>query len=185
MENDGWFESNFERLPDVDDDRRLEMTLESFDMDRRNGAPRRPRFLSGQLFDLAEERSASPEDTLQHRRPRILFTPSGTVHVCGCQRHRSPDTLVDDMHYSRRGTFLLGQYILAVFQGQEPVLQSEGAQGGVRKAGKKPASQGAQFAQREARKGQSGGERRAERAQRREERKKVRAARSKQICGSQ
>ncbi len=179
-----WFESNFERL-DVDDDRRLEMTLASLDSIATMARP------GARVFCLGSYSILPKKEARVARRRRY-----NTVVREYCSRHPElftyvdvnaivpPDTLVDDMHYSRRGTFLLGQYILAVFQGQEPVLQSGGAQGGVRKAERSLRRQ-ERSSRNEGKKRSGSGEQRAERAQRREERKKVRAARSNESAAAE
>lgn len=177
-----WFESNFERL-DVDDDRRLEMTLASFD---RIAAMVRP---GARVFCLGSYSIIPLKEVRVVRRKRY-----NTVVREYCSRHPElftyvnvdaivpPDTLVDSIHYSRRGTYFLGQYILAVFQGHEPVLyrdrlaQEDEARDRALREEKKQRRQERSKRNRSERKSGKG-ERRAERTQRREQRQKKRDVR--------
>ena len=114
-----WFESNFEVL-EVDDDRRLEMTLASFD---RIAGMARP---GARVFCLGSYSIVPKKEARVARKRRY----SEVVREY-CSRHPelftyvdvntivSPDMLIDGMHYSRHGTFLLGQHIMAVFEGRE------------------------------------------------------------------
>ena len=174
-----WFESNFEQL-DVDDEGRLEMTLASFD---RIAAMARP---GARIFCLGSYSIVPRKEIRVARRRRF-----NAVVREYCSRHPElftyvdvdaivpPDMLVDILHYSRHGTVLLGQHILALFQGREPVPQGQGDGPAKEDKGRKRAGQEERTQRREERRGKErsgNGELQAERAQRREERQKMRAA---------
>lgn len=105
-----------------------------------------------------------------------------------------PDTLVDNIHYSRRGTVLLGQHILAVLQGHEPltygerIVEEEEARDRARRAEKvqrrterrQERTKGDKNEKRSA-----NAERRAERAQRREQRQKVQGPRRSETTAAE
>jgi hypothetical protein len=94
----------------------------------------------------------------------------------------SPDMLVDTMHYSRHGTFLLGQHILAVFEGREQAASGKAGRPKKEDSFRREArvEKALRRQERSTRDGGKGKKKPAsdeDRAQRREERKKERAAR--------
>jgi len=175
-----WFESNFEQL-DVDDDRRLEMTLASFDRIAAMAHPGARVFCLGSYSILPKKEARVARrrhyNTVVReycsRRPE-LFTYVDVDAIV------PPDTLIDAEHYSRHGTLLLGQYILAVFEGRE--TPPSGGGGRPKKEDSVRRERRVERAlRRQERSTRDGGKKGSgndeDRAQRREERKLERAAR--------